>query len=208
MTAVDDFIVSLQQNRVSANPEPMRGDIDLFIAALQQLTGVGGTLSLWWQQPEGAVVAALAQSQGNTIRPQRTVLLSQLYLQATTVGGGTYNVGYAPFNTGTGQMTAAPTYVDTLVLGPVGADAWLMGSFNTPKQLDAGTIYIIFLVRTDGAGNQSTSIHQQAGAISPPGFNPAGLGNGWTTASANPTVANVWVARNNLVNCAFNYTFA
>ncbi len=38
MTAIDDFILNLQQNRVSANPEPMRGDIDVFIAALQALS--------------------------------------------------------------------------------------------------------------------------------------------------------------------------
>lgn len=42
MSAVDDFIANLQAFRGTANSAPMIGDIDLFVAALQELSGGGG----------------------------------------------------------------------------------------------------------------------------------------------------------------------
>ena len=77
MTAVDNFIANLQQQRYTAGNGPVVGDVDLFVAALQELAG-------------GAV------SGGSIVAPQGRLTLTSGVSYLTTDVTGALTVFYTP----------------------------------------------------------------------------------------------------------------
>lgn len=110
MTAVDNLIAELQQNRRSANVEPIICDVDTFIAALQQLVAGGGSGTVTnFSFTNGSGFS------GNVTNPTTTPALalsvnladclarvSSNALAAVTIGSGLTFVGGTLSATGTG----------------------------------------------------------------------------------------------------------
>lgn len=156
--------------------------------------------------PTSTTTAAFA-SKGNLITPHNNCSVVSAGGLLTTVTSATYKIGIAPYNTGTNQITSAPTYTPVYTESAGAAHTPFFLTFSSPVALTAGTTYIIFLVRTDSTTTVSQTIDFGSGALFRPGFYYATSGVAFRLASTGPTTSDTWTADGSGTYCiGFTYT--
>ncbi len=126
--------------------------------------------------------------QGNLFSVSLGMSFTNVYAYLTTVTSGTYKIGIAPFNTGTSQITTAPTYSNVTTAGTGATDAWLKFTFASAQTLTAGT-YLIFVVRTDATAATPLTMAYPGNPLLGPGFT---MNVGYWLASLAPATTDTW----------------
>jgi hypothetical protein len=125
----------------------------------------------------------------------------------TTVTGGVYKLGIAPFDTSTHKITAAPTYADAAFTETAGAVRLVSFKWAAGVTLTASTNYLIFLVRTDSTttvgitANFTTSSNCSDGII----LNETGAAA--HLASVAPATTDTWTMNNATFVIPMTYSF-
>lgn len=130
-------------------------------------------------------------SRGNILAPLTNMTLRQAWYQFTAVNTGVYKIGIAPYNTGTNQMTSAPTYTASFTAAASALTSGVL-QFASPFALLAGTSYILFLVRTDVVGTTSLNMQFNSTEIDVPGFQQIATAKALKLASNNPLTSDTW----------------
>lgn len=130
---------------------------------------------------------------GNIITPQANISATGLGLVFTTVTGGTYKFGIAPYNRGTNKITGAPTYAPTYTEA-AGAVKSVYANFASPVAMTAGSDYILIMVRTDSTTTVSTNLFfDSANTPAPALFLPTAVSaTAMQLASTGPTTGDTW----------------
>lgn len=143
---------------------------------------------------------------GNVIHCTQAMTIYELACQLTTVTGGTYKLGIAPFNTSTRQFTSAPTYGPTVTVGTGAAHDWVtaqLGGFVTSP----GTDYLVFIVRTNGTTTTTMTMEINGAAyITAPGFSQLNASGSQHIANQAPSTTDAWTAESGFYAFSWNYT--
>ncbi len=124
----------------------------------------------------------------------------------TTVTGGQYRIGVAPYISGTSVMTAPPVYTATFTAA-TGRNTVIFLPLASSVVLTPLTAFIIFVTRIDSTPTVSQSIATFSGGVTSPGiWLPAQATNrGRLLSSVNPLITDVWavVANNYGFTCSY-----
>lgn len=145
----------------------------------------------------GTSEAESAAAFGDLVTPDFNCTISGIGALLTTVSSGTYKLGIAPYNTGTNEITAPPTYSGTVTIGTGAAQKTLWGNLTSTVSLTAGATYVIFLVRTDSTSSVSQTVYYDGGPIVAPGFTLPNSGTAYYLASTAPTTSQAWSSAGN-----------
>lgn len=158
-------------------------------AAWVSATGLTGSLTI----PPNTSGAANNASFGNLITPAANISLNFASFYLTTVTGGVYKIGVAPYNTATNKITAPPTYGDTTTTVAAGAaNSVIATKWSNPFAIAALQTHMVFIVRTDStAGVSQTSNFTNTAAVGTALF-VLTTGAIFSLASLAPTTADVW----------------
>lgn len=149
---------------------------------------------------------------GNLIKPQRNVTLYSTAVGLTTVTGGVYKIGVAPFDTVANKITSAPVYTAAFTESSGSANAWVVGNFGTGVALTGGSTYLIFVVRTDSTTTVSTTLQTVTtlAALTFPAFITSGLSatnQSMHLASLAPGTSDTWTSEGGWYLFDFSYGF-
>lgn len=130
-------------------------------------------------------------SRGTIMTPSVAVTITDMFAMMTLVSGGHYQLGVAPWNTGTSKITGAPTYTAPIIAGSSGI-ASINGALSAPLTLTPGTAYVFFVVRTDVVGTTAMDVSFAGSNAQAPGFVPNTSNNCVKLASNGPTTSDTW----------------
>lgn len=154
--------------------------------------------------------ALTGAAQGTPFRPSLTMTFTQGYALLTTVAGGTYKMGFAPWNPGTLQMTGAPVYSAPVTAGFSAATQTLKFTFSATQTATAGSDYILFYVRTDSTAGVSQTVNYSATnevlTGGPAYYRVSAAGAGMSVSSLSPLTSDVWTDRSGAITCAPIYS--
>lgn len=136
--------------------------IDRFPLDLVHGGGLGvsgsGSTPFYLANPNGVSTSAIAHAAlGNYFTPTLNMTITAASVMLTKVNGAVYQMGIAPFNSSTKQMTSAATFSGS-VTSTESANNPVRFTFGSGFSLTAGTTYIIFFVRTDSTTTVSTTM--------------------------------------------------
>nr|CRY95961.1 hypothetical protein [uncultured prokaryote] len=145
-------------------------------------------------------------SNGNIVTPQAAVTM---YSAAATIrgnAGGEYQLGIAPFDPTSGQMTDVPVYCLAQTLATDIDYMTIGGSFAAPFLMDAGQSYIIFVKRFDGSPTTQGRLYYTADLPQTPwiGMN-LDAGTTVNLASVDPQLSDVWSLSGDFYSIAMGY---
>lgn len=100
---------------------------------------------------------------GSIIVPAFGITMQKLGMVMTTVTGGTYRMGIAPYDKSTNEMTGVATYSGIYTEAAGAANKPLIFDLSMP--LTAGQAYIVFINRNDGAGTISQTFNAPSGTV-------------------------------------------
>lgn len=172
---------------------------DTALAAWDTVADVGGggssTISTSITIPHTSVFTTASAALGNILSPAASMSVARVVVRLNVVSGATYNIGFAPYNTATSQMTAAPTYCDTVTAPIAGSAQCIVGSFNTPVAMTAGSKYVLFLTRTDSTGTVSQDMYYQStGSVFGCGIEIPAAATALKATTTTPTTSTVWTS--------------
>jgi hypothetical protein len=122
--------------------------------------------------------------------PVNTLSVAGVGATLTTVTGGVYKIGIAPYNTSTNQITSTPTYTSTYTESAGAAAKFFYRTISF--SMTANSAYILFIVRTDSTTTVSQTINFGAGGWAFPGIATASSGTAKILASTGPTTSDTW----------------
>lgn len=135
---------------------------------------------------------------GNVFTTTVAITVTELSALLTTVNSATYQLGIAPFNTGTNKITNTPTYGPTVTIGSSAgaANTWIKATLSTPLSLAVGT-YLFILVRTDSTTTVSQTLwftltSGTGSILHAPGILQANASGSKELASTGPTTSDTW----------------
>lgn len=137
-------------------------------------------------------LTASAACHGNIMKPAVNITVTGAGFSMTTVTGGVYAVGIAPYDTGTNKITAAPTYTTTYTETAGAAHTPVFLNFPTPVTLTGGTSYIVFMIRTDSTSSVGQTMDYSTGLQTAPAFYVPATGTLAILASLAPTTSDTW----------------
>jgi hypothetical protein len=181
---------------------------------------LGGTAVPWWNAtfPNQTPFTHSFAASANYFTPASNITISAASVLLTTVNSGVYNIGIAPFNGTTNQITGAPTYVGAVTVGSSAgaANSWISGKFSPGFACTAGTTYIIFIVRTDSTTTVSTTLNTSNNMSGLPpapalglmatGLHSATVGSAHI-ASIGPLTSDTWTQEGGFYVIDFSYYF-
>jgi hypothetical protein len=133
-----------------------------------------------------------AATVGTIIRPISSGTIIGIGLTFGIVVGGVYKFGFAPFNSSTNVLTAAPVYTPTFT-GVTAQNRPLYIPFASPAPFTPGE-WMVFMVRSDSTATVSQSISVASGACTSPGIWVDGntSDTARNLASVSPTTSQTW----------------
>lgn len=140
-----------------------------------------------------SVFSTSTASFGILVTPRNDLTANGLGVVMTTVTSGVYKFGIAPYNTGTNQITSAPTYTPTYTEA-AGAAKSIFVDFSSGVAMAKDTTYVIFLVRTDSTTTVSqSSRYSNLDTAAPSIYLLQGAANASVQlASTGPTTSDTW----------------
>lgn len=131
---------------------------------------------------------------GNVFTPSVNMSATGLGIAMTTVSSATIKFGIAPYSRSTNKVTGAPTYTSTVTIGTGAAKQPVYANFASPFAMTAGSDYIIFMVRTDGATTVSQTVFFASPDVQAPGIflSTTVSVTAWQLASTGPGTGDTW----------------
>jgi len=142
----------------------------------------------------------------------RVVNIFHASMLLTTVTGGVYKMGIAPWNASTKKITSAPTYADASYTEAAGAAKLIGFTWAAGMALAASSDYLIFIVRTDSTSSVGITANFISNSLNAA---PVGDGIGVTVtgnniaklASLAPLTTDVWTTANATFVTPMTYSF-
>lgn len=151
--------------------------------------------------------SSLFAAKGNVITPDTAMTITGASALITSVTGGTYKFGIAPYNTGTNKITSPPVYSSLFTEAAGATFQPIYAGFPTPVALAADTSYIIFCVRTDATSTTAFDFGFSTGPFYSPGLFVPNTGTAFVLASLAPAITDVWTSDGpGLEQIMFTYT--
>lgn len=161
--------------------------------------------------PQGATSNGQATSaRGNILTCHSSISVMAVGALMVGISTGTYKIGIAPYNTGTNQITSAPTYTNTFTSAGLSPEAMAF-KFASPFAMTAGNTYAVFIVRTDATSTTvlTTISNVTTTAFYSPGLYALGTGVKIRLASLAPLTSDTWTqAENGQHNITLSYALA
>jgi hypothetical protein len=174
-------------------------------------SGGGGGTGAWWNLLQISTAAFGSQNlatYGNLIAPQQTLKIYQAAAYLTTVTGGTYRIGIAPYDAGTNKITSAPTYSNTYTEAAGAAGSYVPVTFAGGVTMLADTLYVVFFTRTDSTATVATVTNGSANNIFSPGIIELTASRSVVLASVAPTTSDTWSRQTGFYFIDLSYQFA